>query len=203
MARPRSITDSAILQATRDCLREQGASVSTAKIAEVLGISQATLFQRFGTKEKLLIDAVHSGLAQSAVPLFQLYESGPDERPLHAQLCEIGRAVAGMFEEHFPLMQALQAAGITHERMFAGMDTPPPVRGRRAFVAWLDRAQAAGHLPGVDTSVFAAAFAGAIHGRSFMERLSGEAMLTHSLDEFLDSLVRLLLEGGAQGVQDD
>ena len=201
MARPRLITDEAILEATRRCLLEEGANVSTTRIAETVGISQATLFQRFGTKEKLLIAAVTPGELHHQ--LFELYVGGPDERSLHIQLCEIGRALAALFEDRFPLFEALQSVGITHDQMFAGMDTPPPVKGHRALVAWLDRAQAAGRLTGVDTSVFAAAFGGAIHGRSFMDRLSGEAMLTHSLEDFLDSLVRLLLPGGARGEDHD
>ncbi len=201
MARPRSITDEAILEATRRCLLEEGANVSTTRIAESVGISQATLFQRFGTKENLLIAAVTPGDGMRR--LFELYVGGPDARSIHVQLCEIGRALAALFEDRFPLFEALQSVGITHEQMFAGMEPPPPVQGHRALVAWLDRAQAAGHLNSVDTSVFAAAFAGAIHGRSFMDRLSGEAMLTHSLEDFLDLLVRLLLQGGAQGVDND
>ena len=52
--RPRKISDEDILDVARECLLEQGVNVSTQVIAKRLGVSQATLFKRFGTKVKLL-----------------------------------------------------------------------------------------------------------------------------------------------------
>jgi AcrR family transcriptional regulator len=200
LARPRTISDEAILRATRRCLLEEGGAVPTTRIAAVLGISQATLFQRFGTKEKLFIAAARPG--ESAQALESFLAVGPDDRPIHEQLCEIGVGLSLMFERRYPLFQALRSVGIGHEQVFAGMAVPPPIRGHRALVAWLDRAQSGDQLGAVDTTLFAAAFAGSIYGRFFIELLSGEALIAHSREEFLDDLVRLLLQG-AQGGTDE
>ena len=52
--RPRKHSDEDILTATRQCVLDHGAQVSTELIADAAGVSQATLFKRFGTKDNLL-----------------------------------------------------------------------------------------------------------------------------------------------------
>ena len=54
--RPRQFTDEDILTATQACILELGPSVSTTVIAGRVGMSQAALFKRFGTKEKLFLE---------------------------------------------------------------------------------------------------------------------------------------------------
>ena len=58
MVRPRQFTDEQILASARKSLLEHGPGVSTAKIAKAVGMSQAALFKRFGSKEDLLIAAL-------------------------------------------------------------------------------------------------------------------------------------------------
>lgn len=55
MARPRTVTDEAILDAALEVASRRGPSNLTfASVSEVAGLSPATLVQRFGTKEALL-----------------------------------------------------------------------------------------------------------------------------------------------------
>ena len=56
--RPKKITDIDILSCTRNCILRFGVSVSTQTIADELGVSQATLFKRFGTKDALIQKAL-------------------------------------------------------------------------------------------------------------------------------------------------
>ena len=56
--RPKKVSDEYILQTVRRCLVEQGGSVSTQFIADQVGVSQATLFKRFGSKSNLLQSAI-------------------------------------------------------------------------------------------------------------------------------------------------
>src|SRR5579864_4634496 len=51
MGRPREITDEQIVAAARRCFLERGAGVSAGEIAQELGVSHTTLFNRFGSKE--------------------------------------------------------------------------------------------------------------------------------------------------------
>ena len=52
--RPKTISDEDILRIAMECVLEEGPSVSTTTIAERIGVSQATLFKRFGSKVELL-----------------------------------------------------------------------------------------------------------------------------------------------------
>lgn len=58
MARPRTISDAALLGAARRVFTQQGAQAGARAVAEAAGISQTVLFQRFGTKEALFFAAM-------------------------------------------------------------------------------------------------------------------------------------------------
>lgn len=57
MGRKRQISDTVVLAAARTEFSRQGHAASTRRIAKRAGISQATLFQRFGGKDKLFVAA--------------------------------------------------------------------------------------------------------------------------------------------------
>jgi len=59
MGRKKTITDDAVLRIARDIFREQGHTATTRQIAETAGISEAILYQRFGSKDELFFAAMH------------------------------------------------------------------------------------------------------------------------------------------------
>jgi AcrR family transcriptional regulator len=85
MARPKEITDEHILQVARRCLIESGSGVSAVDIAREVGVSHTTLFNRFGSKEGLMIAALGPS---PKVPWAAALDSGPDDRPIRDQLIE-------------------------------------------------------------------------------------------------------------------
>ncbi len=58
MPRPKTISDEAVLSAARRVFCQQGHAASTRDIAREAKISQAVLFQRFGSKEQLFFAAM-------------------------------------------------------------------------------------------------------------------------------------------------
>lgn len=58
MARPRSIDEGQLLAAARDVFVARGANATTREVAEAAGVSQAVLFQRYGTKRRLFFAAM-------------------------------------------------------------------------------------------------------------------------------------------------
>jgi AcrR family transcriptional regulator len=58
MARPRSIEEREVLRAARDVFIARGAEATTREVAEAAGVSQAVLFQRYGTKQRLYFAAM-------------------------------------------------------------------------------------------------------------------------------------------------
>jgi AcrR family transcriptional regulator len=59
MGRQKTITDEEVLRIARDIFREQGHTATTRGIAAAAGISEAVLYQRFGTKDELFFAAMH------------------------------------------------------------------------------------------------------------------------------------------------
>jgi AcrR family transcriptional regulator len=59
MGRKKTITDDEVLRIARDIFREQGHTATTREIAQAAGISEAILYQRFGSKDELFFAAMH------------------------------------------------------------------------------------------------------------------------------------------------
>jgi AcrR family transcriptional regulator len=59
MGRHKTISDDNVLQVARDLFRAHGHTVTTREIAEAAGISEAILYQRFGSKDDLFFSAMH------------------------------------------------------------------------------------------------------------------------------------------------
>src|SRR6187200_500594 len=59
MARPKTISDEEVLRVARDLFRGRGHTATTREIAQAAGISEAILYQRFGSKDELFFAAMH------------------------------------------------------------------------------------------------------------------------------------------------
>lgn len=59
MGRQKSITDDEVLRIARDIFRVQGHTATTRGIAAAAGVSEAVLYQRFGSKDELFFAAMH------------------------------------------------------------------------------------------------------------------------------------------------
>jgi len=197
MSRPRQVSDEQILTAAREAFLELGPAASTAVIAEKLGVSQAALFKRFGSKDKLLVRAL---VPQQDPPWIAICDLGPDDRPLDVQLIELGLSVAEFFEKFVPCMAVLRAAGVHPEfAEIMGQDKPPPVRGTDSFIAFVRRAQRAGQLrDDLDPRVFVSSFLGGLLHRAFIDFVSAGHLEMQSAEDHVNAVVPLLLRG-AQG----
>jgi AcrR family transcriptional regulator len=101
----RAATRSALIQATADCLIEDGyRALTTRRVAERAGVAQSTLMHHFPTREALLVEAVTSlalGLAEDALDQIDLAAL---HRPEHRE------AVLDQAWHQFTSPQALAAA---------------------------------------------------------------------------------------------
>ena len=59
MGRQKTITDDEVLRIARDIFRRQGHTATTREIAQAAGISEAVLYQRFGSKDEFFFEAMH------------------------------------------------------------------------------------------------------------------------------------------------
>lgn len=58
MSRPKTISDEEVLQVAREVFRKRGHTATTREIADAAGISEAILYQRFGSKDDLFFAAM-------------------------------------------------------------------------------------------------------------------------------------------------
>ncbi|MEO1035954.1 MAG: TetR/AcrR family transcriptional regulator [Pseudomonadota bacterium] len=194
MGRPRGKTDEQIVVAARRCFLARGISVSAAEIANELGVSHTTLFNRFGSKEGLLIAAL---APPEKVAWIADLESGPDERPIQTQLVEHVRVIASYFREVYVGLGLLQAAGIDPTKACeqTRADHAAPEQAFRAVVSWLQQAQEQGRLAECDVETVASSILGSLHGHAFITQLRGMANALPASDEYVERFVSVLWRG--------
>lgn len=159
MGRKKEKTDEEILQAARDCFIKHGPAVATGVIARELGVSQATLFNRFHTKRELMFAALKPS---SDNRFFEILDSPPDDRPVKDQLVEIGHEAFSYFTETDPRLAVLSAAGMTDEQLRECYTESPTIMSRRRLSNWLEIAKQNRRVRDVDTKSFATAYIGAV-----------------------------------------
>lgn len=193
MARPRTVSDEAILEAARAVFLEQGPAASTQLIAEQLGVSQAALFKRFGTKKCLMIAA----LSPPPIPPFALsLATGPTaDRDIQEQLREITTSVGQFFAGMIPRLSCLRAAGIPPEDLLARFDVPPPMLAHQALCDWLSRAMEQGQVRPTDPAPLAYALLGSFHMRVFISHLTRQPLPPEVLSQFAEDVIDALWDG--------
>ena len=148
MARPLTVSNEEILEIARSCFLEHGPGVSTTVIAEQVGLSQASLFKRFGTKKSLMMAALRP---PDSLPWMPILEAGPGPEPLSEQLVSIGVLMSTFLRQLVPCLSILRASGVDQRGLLDRFEgPPPPVLTVRALQAWFERAQAQGLLRPMD-----------------------------------------------------
>jgi len=192
MPRPRQITDKEILAGARAAFLEHGASLSTTAIAEALGVSQAVLFQRFGTKERLLIAAL---APNPRPPWVDRFENGPDDSDIREQLLDIATEFTSYFEEVVPCITVLHEAGLGIDDVCEECDAPPPLQIHRILASWLERAASRGLIETSNTQALALAFQGALQIRPFLSHIAPQHLPKKGREGFLKAVVEVFWAG--------
>lgn len=193
MGRPKEVTDEQIVAAARRCFLEGGAGVSAHDIAHELGVSHTTIFNRFGSKDALMIAALGP---PEKVPWVAALEAGPDDRPIREQLLEHCTVMSAYFQKLQAGLAVLHAAGITPGKVFRGRKgDPPPVQALRALTAWLRRAQSQGRLAKSDVETLAATILGALQNWAFTARLCGQSTSVAAGERHVEHFIDLLWDG--------
>ncbi len=99
MGRPKTISDDAVLRIARGVFREHGHTATTREVAQAAGISEAILYQRFGSKDALFFAAMHAQGPEIEALL------GPDDPPgdARAYLRTVLPRLGAYFAEVIPL----------------------------------------------------------------------------------------------------
>ena len=171
MARPRQVTDEQILEVARAVFLEQGPKAPVSVIAGLVGVSDATLFKRFGTKQELLLAAL---MPPERPEFIEIIAAGPGPGDLRIQLIAVAQAIAEALGGMLPRLSALRAAGLDHHEVIGRYDVPPPVRAQQALAAWIRVGQADGRIrASIEPDSVAMTIMGAMHFRLFMCNVVG------------------------------
>ncbi len=190
--RPRQFTDEDILTATKACILELGPSVSTTVIAERVGMSQAALFKRFGTKEKLFLEALSRPVRDN--PITKLLEQGPNDEPIREQMIKMGEAILTVMRGVVPCMAMSHAAGLNPAEHMSGEDSPP-IQGRKMLTQWFRLAIEQQRVRPFDPHVMAVAFLGMLAGRPFRETILADTALKCSDHTYVSQVIDVLWAG--------
>jgi AcrR family transcriptional regulator len=99
MGRHKTVSDEDVLAVARRIFREQGHAASTRDIARAAGVSQAVLYQRYGSKDELFF----TSMAPSAPDLEEMLGPSEPEGDAHAYLLGAVERMAGYFRELLPI----------------------------------------------------------------------------------------------------
>ena len=193
--RPKKVSDEDILQVVRRCMIEQGGSVSTQYIADQVGISQATLFKRFGSKTNLLQTAILlPSKTSKARDMMKVLAKGPTDEPVREQLEQLCLRLLKFFDDVLPSFASLHASGLTFTEPLP--DNAPPVQARKFLTNWISRLQEQGRIRnGVHPESIALTLIGAMQHRPIRIHLLRDTTLTQTDEEYVSSMVEVLWQG--------
>lgn len=192
MPRPRTVEDDAVLDAALELARRGGPGhVTFARVGAAVGLSPATLVQRFGTKRGLLLAVVRRG-APGREEVWERARAEHDS-PVAALL-----AVLSGFASSVGTREAM-----ANSLAFLHLDLSDPefhrlardgmrrMRGRIADL--LDEAVAAGELRRCDTAELARAIENTYNGALIEWAIHGEGTVERWLRRELEFLLRPVL----------
>ena len=193
MGRPKEVTDEQIVVAARRCFLEGGAGVSAEDIAREVGVTHTTIFNRFGSKEALMIAALGP---PEKIPWVAALEAGPDDRPIREQLAEHCMVMSAYFQNLQAGLAVLHAAGITRAKVWGGRKgEPPPVQAFRALTDWLRRTQDQERLAKCDVKTLAATIIGSLHNWALIARVCGQSTVPATGERHVERFIDLLWNG--------
>ena len=165
MGRRRQVSDRQISAAAREVFLDRGAKAPVAMVAKKLGVSTATLFQRTGSKQQLMLMALRT--EGSAVTELErgLQPGVPVREQLHSVLMEINEYLGSIISASLTLRAA---------RIEAELPEPTPSRVRAMLVSWLAQATTAELLVVQDLRTTADVLIGTLESRhihAYMQQL--------------------------------
>ena len=168
MGRVKTIDDEEILEHARAIFRNEGPSASTRDVARAAGISQAVLYQRFGSKEEMFLRA----FTPEPPDVESLLGAYPP-RDVREDLTRIGERMAAYLRLLMPsLLHVVAHSELRHDRLLElhrGMALLPLVE---ALVARFERLRSDGLICEVDAMASARAFLALVHSAVFFELMT-------------------------------
>jgi AcrR family transcriptional regulator len=124
MPRNKTIPDEEILAIARSLFLQEGAKASTRTLAKLAGISEAVIFQRFGTKEDLFFAA----MVPREAKLEEMFKVELDQQSVTTNLERISLQIVSYFREVMPVFLSLISHPSFEMQTFLQRHTMPAVQ---------------------------------------------------------------------------
>jgi AcrR family transcriptional regulator len=196
MARPPKITNEAILTAARQVFLAQGVGASTVEIATIAGISEASIFKRFGTKQALFLAAMGAETPKWVKEL-------PHQVPSNAIKTELTDISTQMLDFYRVVLPRVMMMMTQNKMPHPPMMPPPPIRDTYLLAGFIDRAIAAKHLRPCDAVSIANIIVGSIVNYVIVSTVPSKLPMplpfptppTIAPDRFIEQLIETLWHG--------
>jgi AcrR family transcriptional regulator len=187
VARTATITDTQILEAAREVFLEHGVNATTVDVANRAGISSASIFKRFPTKDALF-------LAAMSEPPSRIWTSDLEAQIGHgdpkADLLLIANRIAAYTAELLPRLMLLRSTGQQNP-----LPTPPKIENDFvALTTYLGREMALGRIARGDPTIPALALLHANAGYAMSVAVQSSAP-SFDTSGFLEDFVMMLWQG--------
>jgi AcrR family transcriptional regulator len=192
MARPITIQTDQIVERARLLFLEHGYKLSTARIARDLGISEGTIFKRFGTKEALFAATMGMPSADFA----RLWSEQAGEGTLEGTLERIGHELVAHFRVVLPrIIMLRQASCVEPLSVLAEREAAPPVILLDGVTEYLRSETVLGRFQAHEPRIAARMLVGALANFVFFEVLGFEVHDEEETQRTILGMVSVLVTG--------
>ncbi|AFY33197.1 TetR/AcrR family transcriptional regulator [Calothrix sp. PCC 7507] len=206
MARRPKITNQQILDAARQVFLQKGFGGSTLEIAQRAGISEASIFKRFATKEELFFAAM--GIPDQPLWIKEL-DSLSGKGDIKQNLIQVCCQILEFYREIMPLLMMLRSRGNVLPEIVPKSE-PKPIQDLKILTGFLEYEIKLGRLRPCEPKTVAHILLGSLMNYVFLEQmlppvtmLTSESVATTSgssglsIDEstFIQSLVEIIWQG--------
>jgi AcrR family transcriptional regulator len=186
MGRRRQVSDREISIAAREVFIGLGPKAPVAMVAKKLGVSTATLFQRTGSKQQLMLMAFQP----EGTPITELDRGLQPGVPVREQLTHILIEVNQYLGAVISASVTLRAACIE-----ADLPAPTPSHIRLQLADWLTQASAARLLTVTDPRTTADILIGAIESRHIHAYMQQQQLSSQQHRDFIQAMLDVVFPG--------
>lgn len=167
MARKQKITNQQILAAAREVFLQQGFGGSTVEIAQIAGISEASIFKRFSTKEELFFSAM--GLPERPLWIKEL-ENLCGRGNLKENLIQVCLQILEFYSEVLPRFIMLRSRGSALPEPW-NITEPGPMQDIKVLTSFLEQEISLSRLRPVNAKIVAHILVGTLMNYILLEQI--------------------------------
>jgi AcrR family transcriptional regulator len=186
MGRRRQVSDRQISVAAREVFLDRGPKAPVAMVAKKLGVSTATLFQRTGSKQQLMLMAFQP----EGAPVTELDRGVQPGIPVREQLGYVLSEINEYLGAIISASITLRAACIE-----SNLPEPTPSQLRAKLAGWLSQAASVGLLTVVDAVTTADILIGAIESRHIHSYMQQQHPTSQQHREYIGAMLDVVFPG--------